>query len=129
MELALNLAWALLAIAALSLWPQYAPRAGAKKRTQIVVLIVLIVILFPVISVTDDLQAAQNPAEADSCLRRDDVVNSAHWIVPVAATFPIPVLRGLSFGTLTWRAATKLPAPTVDHPGLSTIQRRPPPTA
>jgi hypothetical protein len=47
------------------------PAAGATRRTQMVALAVLILILFPVISVTDDLQAIQNPAEVDSCLRRE----------------------------------------------------------
>jgi hypothetical protein len=129
MELALNLAWALLAIAGLSLWPRFAPRAGATRRTQFVALAVLILILFPVISVTDDLLASQNPAEADSCLRRGYIVHAAHSIFPLAAAVPLPFFAGLSFGFLHTGAPGHLPTPHVDHPGLAGIQNRPPPAA
>jgi len=129
MELALNLAWALLAIAVFSLWPRFAPRSGADRRTQLVALAVLVLILFPVISVTDDLLANQNPAEADSCLRRDYAISATHSMVPVAATLPQPMFAELSFGVLRLSAPANLPAPSVDHPGLIAIQNRPPPAA
>jgi len=64
MELVLNLAWALSAVVFFCIWLRHARHAGADRRTQLVALAVLILILFPVISVTDDLQAMQNPAEA-----------------------------------------------------------------
>jgi hypothetical protein len=129
MELTLNLVWALLAIAILWLWPRFAPRHGTDRRTQFVALAVLILVLFPVISVTDDLLATQNPAEADSCLRRNYVVQSAHTIIPVAATLPQPVFAQLSFGFFHIAAPTLLTAFVVDHPGLTAIENRPPPAA
>jgi hypothetical protein len=132
MELALNLAWVLLATLMFCLWLQDTPRIGSDRRIpdrrmQLMALAVLILILFPVISVTDDLLAAQNPAEADSCLRRDHVVSCAHSIFPAAAAPPQPALAELSFGFLRFVAPRNFPAPIVDHPALTSIQNRPPP--
>jgi hypothetical protein len=134
MELFLNLAWVLLAALMSCLWLRFAPRTGPElrmqeRRTQVVALAVLILILFPVISVTDDLQSIQNPAEADSCLRRDHVVCNAHSIFPAAAALPLPVFTELSIGILRSIAPGSLPAPVVDHPALASIQNRPPPAA
>ena len=129
MELVLNLAWVLLATLMFYLWPHFAPRTGADRRMQLVALALLILILFPVISVTDDLQAAQNPAETDSCLRRDHIVRSPHSIFPAVTALPLPVFAELSFGFLRLSAPGSLLAPVVDHPVLTSIQNRPPPVA
>jgi hypothetical protein len=129
MELVLNLAWALSAIVIVCSWLRYGPRAGAGRRTQLVALAVLILILFPVISVTDDLQAVQNPAEVDSCLRRNHVVSNAHSIFPAVASLPLPAFAELPFGFLQLVAPRRLMAPVVDHPGLDSVQNRPPPVA
>jgi hypothetical protein len=129
MELVLNLVWAFSAIVILCLWVRFAPRAGTCRRTQWVSLAVLILILFPVISVTDDLQAVQNPAEVDSCLRRVHANSHPHSIFPAPATVPLPVLAELPFAFLQVAAPGHSRAPVVDHPGLSAIQNRPPPVA
>lgn len=132
MELALNLTWMVLAALMFCLWLCFAQRTGPDRRTerrraQFVALAVLILILFPVISVTDDLQALQNPAETDSCLRRDHIVCNAHSIFPAAAALPLPIFAELSFSTLRIAAPGRLPAPIFDHPALASIQYRPPP--
>jgi hypothetical protein len=134
MELFLNLAWVLLAALMCCLWPRFAPRTGPEqrmqdRRMQFVALAMLILILLPVISVTDDLMAVQNPAETDSCQRRDHVVSNAHSIFPAVAALPLPVFSELSFGVLRLAAPGHLPAPVVYHPGLASIQNRPPPVA
>ena len=129
MELVLNLGWALSAAMFFGIWLRHSRQAGADRRTQLVALAVLVLILFPVISVTDDLQAMQNPAEADCCLRRDHVVSTAHSIFPSVAGVPPPVFAELSFGFLQVAAPGSLSAPVVDHPALAPIQNRPPPTA
>jgi hypothetical protein len=134
MELALNLAWMVLAALMLCLWLRFAPRTGPDRRiedrrAQFVALAVLILILFPVISVTDDLQAIQNPAETDTCQRRDYVVCNAHSIFPAVAALPLPVFAELSFGILRISAPGRLTAPVIDHPALASIQNRPPPAA
>jgi hypothetical protein len=129
MELFLNLAWGLSAIVIVCLWFRYGHRAEAVRRTQIVALAVLILILFPVISVTDDLLAIQNPAEVDSSLRRSHVVSNTHSIFPSVAALPLPAFAELPFAFLQVVAPGHLPAPVVDHPGLRSIQNRPPPVA
>jgi len=129
MELTLNLAWALLATVIVSQWLHHAPSNGTRRGTQFAALAMLIVILFPVISVTDDLIAAQNPAEADCCLRRDHVVSNSHSIFPVVAALPPPVFAEFSFGFLRFAAPGHMPAPQVANPALAAIQNRPPPAA
>ena len=130
MELTLNLAWTLLAVVIVCLWTRYAPRAGADRRLQFVALAVLILILFPVISVTDDLMAAQNPAEDDCCLRRDYAVSSAaHSTIPSMAALPQPVFTELPFAFLPFVAPGYRPVPVSDVPALAAIQNRPPPAA
>jgi hypothetical protein len=89
----------------------------------------LILILLPVISVTDDLQALQNPAELDCCARRHHAVSCPHSIFPAAATLPPPVFAELSFGFLRFAAPGNRPAPLVELPALASIQNRPPPAA
>ncbi len=129
MELALNLAWALVAIATLGVWLGFAPRAGAERRVQLTALAVLILILFPVISVTDDLLATQNPAETDSCVRRAYVSSHAHSNAPITSALPPRAFAGLFFGAAPIAAPRALSAAIVEHPGLSEIQNRPPPAA
>lgn len=127
MELLLNLAWAFVAISTLALWLHSAPRTG--RRMQFVALAMLLLILFPVISVTDDLQLPQNPAEADCCVRRDHVVPNPHSILPAVADLHQPGIDDLLPG-LSQRAAIELPVlPALEDPGRGAISIRPPPGA
>jgi hypothetical protein len=131
MELTLNIAWVVLATLLFWLWMRHA-LCESTRQTQFVALAVVILILLPVISVTDDLQLAQNPAEADSyylCTRRDHVVVSLHSIFPAAIMLPPPVFAGHSFGFLHFAAPVNRPAPLVEIPALASIQNRPPPDA
>ena len=129
MELSLNLAWVFLAAFMLCSWLRFSPRAGSNSRMQFVALAVLILILFPVISVTDDLQAALNPAETDSCLRRNHGCSTPHSIIPAISALPLPVFAELSFGALHLTAAGTLRASVLENPALAPIQNRPPPVA
>jgi hypothetical protein len=127
MELSLNLVWALLAVVLVRLWLLHASRNGVSTRTQFAALAMLIVILLPVISVTDDLQALQNPAELDCCARRHHAASFPHSVFPAVATLPPPVLAELSIGFLRFTAPSPVPAPQVKSPALASIQNRPPP--
>lgn len=129
MELVLNLAWALSAVMFFCTWLRHSRHAGADRRTQLVALAVLVLILFPVISVTDDLQAVQNPAETDCCQRRGQVVSNSHSVFPAVAALPPPVFAELSFGFLQLAAPGSQPTPVVGRPALAPIQNRPPPVA
>jgi len=96
---------------------------------QLAALAVLILLLLPVISVTDDLQVISNPAETDSTLRRDHIAVSQHSIFPATAAQPLPALAKLFSGFPSFAAIRNLPAALIDHPALASIQNRPPPAA
>jgi hypothetical protein len=100
LELVLNLVGILMAAAVVCLWFQWAPRTGFDRKTQLVALALLILIVFPVISVTDDLVMAQNPAETDSSARRVYDIASFHPAPPLAAIVPDPALFTHPFGFL-----------------------------
>lgn len=128
MELTLNLGWALVALWMLCAWMRTAPRRATDRRIQMVALAVVILILLPAISMTDDLAAAQNPAEVDCCARRDhDQGASPHSIVPVAASLPLPSFAGVSLAFAGTAEPNILPSPFVENPFLQSIQNRPPP--
>jgi hypothetical protein len=87
MEFLLNLLWLLVCCALVVLWTMRgsepagasARRRGSKpivfseRRTQIIALCLLIILLFPVISLTDDLVAWQAAAETEHTQRLDAV--------------------------------------------------------
>jgi hypothetical protein len=128
METILNLAWVLLASILVCLWVRHAPREGASRWMQVAAIITLLLILFPAISVTDDLLAAQNPSDVEIYLRRGHSVGNQHVIFPVIAMLPPASFAGLFFGYQRMAAPSRLPIPTVDNPALASIQNRPPPT-
>jgi hypothetical protein len=129
MELGLNVAWGLLAGVMFCLWLRFRSREGVGRRGQFVALVVLLLILFPVISLTDDLQAALNPAEADFCLRRDQGNSLPHSILSPVAALPVSGLNELSFSAQRMVAPGGLEAPIFDLPALAPIQNQPPPPA
>lgn len=129
MELFLNLAWVALAGLLCGLWYRDAQRRGQSRGLQLVALAMLVLILFPVISVTDDLQAAQNPAEDDVYLRLDSVYAGLHSAAPPAAAPPQPVFQGLALAFAGQVVGNRLAAPASDRPALGSIQNRPPPVA
>jgi hypothetical protein len=129
MELALNLAWVLLAALMFCLWWRYAPQTGRDRRMQLVALAVLLLVLFPVISVTDDLQAAQNPAETNSCQRRVHGYTGPHSNSSPIAALPLTAFAGLSLGSPRVATPGNSATPVIDHPALHPIQNRPPPAA
>jgi hypothetical protein len=129
MELFLNLTGALVGVAMVCFWLRLAPREGSSRQLQVVALALLILILFPVISVTDDLLAAQNPAETASCARRDHMVSSVHSVFPVAAATMEPEVAETSGGCLLLAAPGALPAIAKNSPALDPVENRPPPTA
>lgn len=129
MELTLNFGWAVLAVWMLCAWLRMAPRGARNRRAQFVALAVVILILLPAISMTDDLMAAQNPAEVDSSVRRDYSVSSPHGQNSLMAALPAPAFTGPSFGLVHLCAPGRWSAPCVELPVLASIQNRPPPAA
>jgi len=134
MESILNLAWVLLAATMLCLWLHLGRRMGPVRQMhnrplQFVALALLLLILFPVISVTDDLQVIQSAAEVSSSHRRHQVCTSAHSILPATAAPPPATFAGLSFGYLHLAASGRSLAMIVVKAASGPIQNRPPPIA
>lgn len=77
MELFSNLLWIVLSSFLLSIWllrrNQWEDESlRSRVPLQIIALALLIVVLLPVVSLTDDLQACTMPAESDHLSRRSD---------------------------------------------------------
>lgn len=129
MELTLNIGWALVTALMAGLWLRFGVREGTSRRTQWVALGLLVLILFPVISVSDDLQAAQNPAEADCCVRRDYAVADSHSMLPITVALIQPVVTELSLGSPGFAMPSDLPLAADSLSILWAIDNRPPPAA
>jgi len=129
MELILNISWAFVATWMVCAWLRMEPRRGSDRRAQFVALAVLILILLPAISMTDDLVAAHNPAEIECCARRDHDFASHHSITPATTTLATPAFGGLPMIVARMDAPSIPAVPFVDSPALNSIQNRPPPKA
>jgi hypothetical protein len=130
MELFFNLAWLVVAGALVALWLRGNGQTHPERRGQVIAMAVLIAILFPVISVSDDLQALQNASEADNYLRRDHLVPSNQSTVQPMLAVILPVMMaGLGFGFLRFIAPSLLSVLQPKHPEIAGIENRPPPVA
>lgn len=129
MELLLNSVWAMVALASVCLWLRVGRRSDRDRRTSFVGLVMLIVILFPVISVSDDLWSIQNPAETDSYQRRDHLASCPHSIIPIVAALPEPAFAEFTFGFERPSAPRNPVWLALDNPALQAIQNRPPPVS
>ncbi|HZP04681.1 MAG TPA: hypothetical protein VFB43_07265 [Terracidiphilus sp.] len=127
MELLLNLAWLLLAFTMAGLWLRFSPNDTGNRRAQFVALALLLFILLPAISVTDDLLAAQNPAEIDSCLRRDHEFSGHHGPLLLVAILPVLFHERFTSNLPQWAIPGATPLRISNPPALSAIQNRPPP--
>jgi hypothetical protein len=128
MELFLNFAWALLAISGLCLWLRFDRRDKSERRLAFMALAMLIVIVFPVISVSDDLWSLQNPAETDASVRRDHVTAAPHASFPASA-IPTTTFAGLANDYERAIAPLFHASLPVERPATDHIQNRPPPAA
>jgi hypothetical protein len=89
-ELFSNLAWGLLSLLLGFLWitglrkvARNSPQPAA--RVQLVALAMLILVLLPVVSLTDDLQAMTTPIEIEHITRRADILPAIDQPVDIAA--------------------------------------------
>ena len=129
MELALNISWAFLSFLAGCLWLYNRPSAS-ERRVQWIALFLLIVILFPVISVSDDLFAAQNSAVTEYGAARKHICADAHSVSSPIAESPVPVAGTLPLRRSAGWAALKRDISSIDTSwNQDAIQNRPPPSA
>ena len=130
MELFFNLAWLVVAGVLVTLWLRGDGQGHAERRGQFIAMAILIAILLPVISVSDDLQAIQNASEADNYIRRNHLVTSnPSPVQPMLAVILPATNAGLAFGFLRFIAPSLLSVLEPTHPETAGIDNRPPPTA
>lgn len=92
-EILLNCVWLVLGLSLISAWSGHVWRtrtAGAEKllpsrRLQFTAILLLVILLFPVISVTDDIAMCTAPRDAERALRLHDPFESSQ---PTPALLP-----------------------------------------
>ena len=128
MEVFLNCTWALVALLLIEMRRRTETRTGAHRRNSLVALAMLLVILFPVISVTDDLWSIQYPAETDTALRRNHL-DSGSYNALTAIALPAPEFQADIEFSWIGSIVTHRSTPRPDNPLDSAIRNRPPPSA
>jgi hypothetical protein len=111
------------------LWVRYGRRGGQGRSAQLVCLGLVLVMMFVVITMYDDMAMAQNPAETRCFQREDESGAHAHALIhPVVASIlgsaAEPPFSNLRFASLGGLLVTYVKVPV-----LSSIQNRPPPSA
>lgn len=97
MELLSNLVWIAVALALWCVWLAEQRRGrGASLASglgvQLIALTLLTLVLLPVISVSDDLQAAHNPAEVErTCVRNDQHLLRPDALPPAPAALAVVI--------------------------------------
>ena len=130
MELFLNLAWLLIAGVIACLWLCGRDHESGDRRGQFIALVMLIAILFPVISVSDDLLAIQSANETNSYERRDHLLPSnIHPVQPIPAILASIPPAGTGFGFLHFITPGRLPVQKPECLESVSISNRPPPAA
>jgi hypothetical protein len=127
MELTLNLAWMALVTLMLWLWICRSPREDESRWTQFVALAVIVLILFPAISITDDLIAAQSLAENDSYQRKDHVCSNGLSTQRVVPGLFLPVVTLPYYSSSRVASPDHFPSFLAKSPAVASIQNRPPP--
>lgn len=125
MELFLNSAWAGLAVLSLFVWLRADHRS--QRRLPFTAWIMFVVILFPVISVSDDLWSVQNPAETDTSLRRDHVASPAHLDLLHTAALPEAAHSHPAPATDCWLVPTERQGRNPHNCAFDSVENRPPP--
>lgn len=130
MELILNLVWAGLAVALVAMWLSRPAHELAPRRLQWMSLFVVVLLLLPVISMSDDLIAARGPAEVDTCLRRAQDAHASPAIHTVTS-FALP--QAVACNCNRWQPVSTLAmqssAPDSRPGHLLFFFSRPPPAA
>lgn len=128
-EIVLNLIWSLLVAVGFTVWLRMDRRASANRCIQFVAICTLAFILFPVISVTDDLWAMQNPAELDTSVRRNDTAAHFHVFAPELPSAPTAEFTGIPALLSAYVEVAEFAPRFLANPLGSPLFSRPPPAA
>jgi hypothetical protein len=131
MELILNLMWAGFSVLLIAIWFRAAANStSVSRKVQIFALMMVVLFLLPAISMSDDLIAAQGPAETDNSLRRVADSDYGHHIPhPVSFALPEQVITSLSVIGHSQEAALTECACLPASFRTSALDCRPPPQA
>lgn len=129
-EILLNITWAVCSLILIGLWLRRGISQSISRRTQLLALGMAVLLLLPVISLSDDLLAMQAPAETDTCVRR---VQNADNLHPTPWTLTSALPSGIYMPALTGLVATQQPPSkeqaTPPSPVPPPMDSRPPPMA
>jgi hypothetical protein len=128
MELILNLAWALVSIGLVTFWLRGMRSNPAPRVAQALALSVVVLLLLPVISLSDDLVAAQTSAETDTCLRRALDCDCSH-IAPASFALPEPIVTSVAISGFLLETLQTEHIPRISSIQTSALDSRPPPRA
>jgi hypothetical protein len=128
MEIVLNIAWILCSLGLVWFWARNTESRSVPRCTQALALAMVVLLLLPVISLSDDLMTMQGPAESDTYPRRALHLDDSH--PPALATsFALPE-RVVSALALTGYSQDVLQDYRLTHPTASlthSLDSRPPP--
>jgi hypothetical protein len=128
MEITLNLAWALCSLGLIWFWMRCRVPSRTSRYMQVLALAIVVLLLLPVISLSDDLAAWQSPAEADSSLRRAIHRDEVHPSI-LPTTFGMPEFQ-IGLQRTQWISLEIVPTETEALPasflGTSHFGRPPP---
>ena len=127
MESVLNLEWLAVAVAMCWLWMRHARREGPERSTQLVSLALVLITMFTVIAMYDDMAMAQYPAEARCFQREDDFGAHSHTQFHPVMVWTPTLVAELPFNGLGFAVPGSPDAPVVKVPVFSSLQNRPPP--
>ncbi len=135
MELFLNLLWLLIAVVSVAYWCRHAPPDAAKRRPQCIALACALLLLFPVISLTDDLHAEVMLIEDGNTAKRHagsaagavghaahgkHVTHSTVAVIPPRKTqLGLATFGSVSLETLLFSSLRVRPASGRDPPSVS----------
>jgi hypothetical protein len=129
-ELFLNIAWALLSILLIAGWSWSIHKGYTRFQwTALVALVLLLVLLFPVISMTDDRMAMSTPVEFEHVLRRSETPLSPVAILGLFNLFAAIMLVILSMAAFHCyaRIRTRVFAERLLDGFMRAVGVRPPP--
>ena len=128
MEILLNITWALCSLALVAFWMRRGASHTGSRKTQMLALGMVVLLLLPVISLSDDLIAMQGPAETDTNVRRALHPDNIHPSpAPVSLALPQEIVTSFS---ISGHSQYDLYAASIARPAtllIRSLESRPPP--
>jgi hypothetical protein len=129
MEIILNLAWAVFSGGLIWFWLRSSAANQRPRRMQLMALMMVVLLLLPVISLSDDLVAAQGVTETDCSLRRALNAHEAHAsVVPASVALLEPFKTASFLSAISQNALQEFPLTLLSSYLPRSLDSRPPPS-